>query len=176
MSDSLWPMDCSLPGPSNHGISQARILKWIAISFSRGSSQSGDWTQVGSLPTEPQELSPKSYLHLDTYLSGHHLYTKKTSFLSFVSHLMAISSPKKKQQNTFKDFMWQGVGEDSGLSAGFTNQLRDGPPLGSTRHKVEIPTSAKCRIDVMILLVISHKVNHECWMYSNYIVPGFFEI
>ena len=31
------PMDCSPPGPSVHGISQARILKWIVISFSRGS-------------------------------------------------------------------------------------------------------------------------------------------
>ena len=28
------PMDCSLPGPSVHGILQARILEWIAISFS----------------------------------------------------------------------------------------------------------------------------------------------
>ena len=32
-------MDCSLPGSSVHGIFQARILEWIAISFSRGSSQ-----------------------------------------------------------------------------------------------------------------------------------------
>ena len=32
-------MDCSLPGSSLHGISQARILEWIPISFSRGSSQ-----------------------------------------------------------------------------------------------------------------------------------------
>ena len=31
-------MDCSLPGSSVHGISQARILEWVAISFSRGSS------------------------------------------------------------------------------------------------------------------------------------------
>ena len=31
------PMDCSLPGSSVHGISQARILEWVAISFSRGS-------------------------------------------------------------------------------------------------------------------------------------------
>ena len=31
------PMDCSLPGSSVHGIIQARILKWVAISFSRGS-------------------------------------------------------------------------------------------------------------------------------------------
>ncbi|KAM7248331.1 hypothetical protein CapIbe_000370, partial [Capra ibex] len=30
------PMDCSLPGSSVHGISQARILEWVAILFSRG--------------------------------------------------------------------------------------------------------------------------------------------
>ena len=34
-------MDCSPPGSSDHGISQARILEWLAISFSRGSSQPG---------------------------------------------------------------------------------------------------------------------------------------
>ena len=34
----LWdPMDCSLPGSSVHGIFQARVLEWGAISFSRGS-------------------------------------------------------------------------------------------------------------------------------------------
>ena len=33
------PMDCSPPGSSVHGIPQARIMEWIAISFSRGSSQ-----------------------------------------------------------------------------------------------------------------------------------------
>ena len=38
------PMDCSLPGPSVHGISQARILKWVAISFSWGSSWPRDQT------------------------------------------------------------------------------------------------------------------------------------
>ena len=31
------PMDCNLPGSSVHGILQARILEWVAISFSRGS-------------------------------------------------------------------------------------------------------------------------------------------
>ena len=35
------PMDCSLPGSSIHGIFQARILEWVAISFSRESSESG---------------------------------------------------------------------------------------------------------------------------------------
>ena len=36
------PMDCSLLGSSVHGIFQARVLEWIAISFSRGSSQPRD--------------------------------------------------------------------------------------------------------------------------------------
>ena len=40
------PMDCSLPSSSVHGILQAIILEWVAISFSRGSSQPRDGTQV----------------------------------------------------------------------------------------------------------------------------------
>ena len=43
------PMDCSLPGSSVHGIFQAIILEWIAISFSKGSSQPRDWTQVSRI-------------------------------------------------------------------------------------------------------------------------------
>ena len=46
MSNSCDPMYYSLPGSSVHGISQARILEWIAISFSRGSSQPRDQTHV----------------------------------------------------------------------------------------------------------------------------------
>ena len=42
-------MDCSLPGCSAHGIFQARILEWVAISFSRRSSQPRDWTQVSHI-------------------------------------------------------------------------------------------------------------------------------
>ena len=44
------PMDCSLPGSSFHGILQARVLEWVAISFSRGSSQPRDGTQVSRIP------------------------------------------------------------------------------------------------------------------------------
>ena len=51
-------MNCSPPGSSLHGISQARILRWVAISFSRGSSRSMDRTRVsciawGFFLTEP---------------------------------------------------------------------------------------------------------------------------
>ena len=44
------PMDCSLPGSSLHGILQARVLEWVAISFSSGSSQPRDWTRVSRIP------------------------------------------------------------------------------------------------------------------------------
>ena len=38
-------MDCSPPGSSVHGILQARILEWVAISFSKGSSSPRDWAR-----------------------------------------------------------------------------------------------------------------------------------
>ena len=40
------PMDCSLPVSSLQGILQARVLEWVAISFSRGSSGPRDRTWV----------------------------------------------------------------------------------------------------------------------------------
>ena len=42
-------MDCSLPCSSIHGIFQARVLEWVAISFSRGSSRPRDRTQVSHI-------------------------------------------------------------------------------------------------------------------------------
>ena len=55
------PKDCSLPGSSVYGIFQARILEWVAMPSSRGSSQPGmepaspllPALQVNSLPTGP---------------------------------------------------------------------------------------------------------------------------
>ena len=56
-------MDCNPPGSSIHGILQARILEWTAISFSRGSSWSRDPTRVsclagGFFTTEPPGKPP----------------------------------------------------------------------------------------------------------------------
>ena len=43
------PMDCSLPCSSIHGIFQARVLEWVAIAFSRGSSRPRDWAWVSRI-------------------------------------------------------------------------------------------------------------------------------
>ena len=62
------PMDCSLPGSSVHGIFQARVLEWIAISFSRGSSNPGIETgasalEADTLPSEPPGKSSIMYVY-----------------------------------------------------------------------------------------------------------------
>ena len=43
------PLDCSLPGSSVHRILQARILEWVAMPSSRGSSQPRDWIRVSCI-------------------------------------------------------------------------------------------------------------------------------
>ena len=49
MFNSCNPMDCSLSGSSVHGILQARILDWVAISFCKGSSWPRNQTQVSCI-------------------------------------------------------------------------------------------------------------------------------
>ena len=58
------PVDCSLPGCSGYGVSQARIVEWVDISFSRGSSQPRDQPASPALvsaffTTEPPEKPMK---------------------------------------------------------------------------------------------------------------------
>ena len=68
------PMDCSLPGSSVHGVFQATVLEWAAISFSRGSSRpkgrrSGlPFPSPGDLP-DPRVESVSPTLQADALLS-----------------------------------------------------------------------------------------------------------
>ena len=70
---SATPMDCSPPGSSVHGISQASVLEWVAMPFSRGFYkmskiywESANWKQVlrklNSLPFAPLEKSSQVLL------------------------------------------------------------------------------------------------------------------
>ena len=75
------PMDCSLPGSSVHGILQARILEWAAISFSRDLPDPGiePWStalQADSLLSEPlgkPHINPSAHSHC--YQSSHYHLT-----------------------------------------------------------------------------------------------------
>ena len=50
------PVDCSPPGASVHGILQARVLEWVAIAFSTGSSPPRDGTRVSCVPCAGRQI------------------------------------------------------------------------------------------------------------------------
>ena len=58
------PVDCSPPGSSVHGILQARILKWVAMSSSKGSSRLRDQTHVSCTGRQILSLSHHGGLSL----------------------------------------------------------------------------------------------------------------
>ena len=58
------PMDCSLPGFTIHGILQARILEWVAMPSSRGSSPLRDGTQVSYVSYIGRQVLGKPMLYI----------------------------------------------------------------------------------------------------------------
>ena len=75
VSNSYDPMDCSLPGSSVPGVSQARLLAWVAVCFSMGSSQPRDRTHISyiaggffttELPKFP--IVMKGYYYLTVFI------------------------------------------------------------------------------------------------------------
>ena len=101
------PMDYSLPGSSLHGILQARVLEWVAISSSRGSSWPRDQTHVSSVSclagrlfthraiTETQ-MSLYSYLLLVPYVFTFPQFAALETNISF-----SLSCPISKNRCSF---------------------------------------------------------------------------
>ena len=83
-------MDYSPPASSVHEISQARILEWVAISFSRGSSQPRDWTCVSCTagrfftpepPGKPWYVCMYVCMYIHTHTIKYSLPLKKNEIL-----------------------------------------------------------------------------------------------
>ena len=97
---TLDTLDCSPPGSSVHGILQARILQWVAMPFSRGSSQPRDqtwvsriagtfftvWDTTEALHCQDQEKESQSG-------SRFHRGAQGTSLLDLSKPLFSVSSP-----------------------------------------------------------------------------------
>ena len=84
-------MDSSLASSSVHGILQARIMEWVAIPFSRGSSQPRNWTQVsciaGRFFTIWATWESLNYTHTHTYIYTHtyiHIFLLETHKKSLI--------------------------------------------------------------------------------------------
>ena len=99
------PVDCSLPGSSVHGIFRARVLKWVAISFSRGSSRPRSPAfQADALTSEPPGKPTKGLL---------------ISWLKSLSTV--ILEPKKIKSVTVSTFSSSICHEVIGLDLSFLN-------------------------------------------------------
>ena len=98
VSNSLRP-HCSLPRSSVHGIFQAVVLEWIAISFSRGSSQPRAWTQVShsvdrrfTVWATREVLRP--LLRHTQKTRGHVRTSLRMHFLLCFIHIQVVGVPK----------------------------------------------------------------------------------
>ena len=74
-------MDCSPSGSSVHGIFQAGILEWVAISFSRGSSQPKDQAPFPALAGEFFNTEPPGKLTIDDRLDRHMVDDRLISYV-----------------------------------------------------------------------------------------------
>ena len=107
-------MDCSPPGSSVHGILQARILEWVAISFSRGSSQPGDWTQISCIAGRCFNLWATREAHQQI---------KDAANSSDMSQSESLGFTRKWE---VKDEWSQGVKEESEEGGKFQKTMRKG--------------------------------------------------
>ena len=105
------PMDCSLPGSSVHGIFQARILEWVAISFSRGSSQPRDQTHDCC-------IGRRILCHWTTREAQERVASDKCRWLNY------FTNREKFIKNSFQGIPWRSSGWDSAFTAGALGLIR----------------------------------------------------
>ena len=94
------PVDCSPPSSSVHGILQARILEGVAISFSRGSSQPRDWTQVSCIAGRFFTIWATREAPLYTYKYSQKS-RKQNKKLETQSYLRKVSKDPTKVKNEY---------------------------------------------------------------------------
>ena len=136
------PLDCSLPGSFVHGILQARILEWIALPFSRWSSQPRDQTQLSCIAGRLFTIWATKEALSNIYIKDLYIYiyiyevkwSESCSFVSDSLQLHGLYSP------------WNSLGKNTGVGCHFLLQ-RIFPTQGSN------PALLHCR---KILHCLSH--------------------
>ena len=96
------PIGCSPPGSSVHGISQAGILEWVTISFSRGSSQPWDQTHVSW--NGRWILLPHTHTHTHTCVK-----VKSLSCVQFIVTPWTVAYQAPPSMGFFRKEYWSGL-------------------------------------------------------------------
>ena len=105
------PMDCSLSGSSVYGIFQARVLEWIAISFSRGSSQPRNQTRVSCIAGRRFTIWATREAHIYVYM---HIYIAQwfhwvSTLLNDTLVFLLINVKKSRLDSVFKIIQFSSV-------------------------------------------------------------------
>ena len=102
----LDSMDCSPPGSSVHGIFQARIIEWVATSYSRGSSWSRDQTHISCISCIGRQI----LYRYATWYPKHKQSEEKTDELEFIKIKNVCASEdtikKVKKNRTSLEVQW----------------------------------------------------------------------
>ena len=116
-------MDCNSPGSFVHGISQARILEWVAISFSRRSSWPRDWTQVSHIVGRRFTIwATKQHTVVDVTGNGSKVWCYKEQYCIGTWNVRSMNQGKlevvKQEMATvnidilgISEIKWTGMGE-----------------------------------------------------------------
>ena len=83
LSDSLRPMDCILPGFLAHGIFQATVLEWLAVSSSRRSSQPRDWGHISCISWNGRQI----HYHWETWEAQNYILPRHKLEMQVTFHV-----------------------------------------------------------------------------------------
>ena len=108
------PMDCSSPGSSFYGISQARILEWITISYSRGSSWPRDQTRISCVSC----IGRRILYHWATWQAPITTYCS----CCWVTSVVSDSVRPHRRQPTRMLRPWDSPGKNTGVGCHFLLQ------------------------------------------------------
>ena len=148
------PLDCSPPGSSVHGILQTRILQWVAISFSRGSSRPRNQTHISCVSCTGRQIlyhlgSPKKEWFPSKVYSRPYLMHDWKQL-----RLLKCSFPPS--QKGFKDLPLNPTFPQRALKEGNISPARSqgqGSSLGdgSNRKAISLDDGTSCHIHTHIL-------------------------
>ena len=167
------PMDCSLPGSSVHGILQARILKWIAIPFSRGSSRPRDWIHVSWMAgrfftiwaNRETGYSPKELINLRIGIQRYFCLNKNITYSAVdkIVHVHSVVSDSLWPHGVLTTrFLcpWESPGKNTGVGCHFLLQWV------FLTQELNL-CLLNCRL---ILYCLSHRGSPDKFMYRQWFV------
>ena len=147
-------MDCSLPCSSIRGIFQARVLEWIAISFSRGSSQPRNRTQVSCVAGRHYHLSHQG---------------SSSSSPSELRYIVFL-----RQESAVAPFTWQAIKLSFSTSPRFC--LKDSIQHQCREAKLSTLLLTPCTIQICKYRVVCHRDSlqdeKECYLLRRCLVDA----